>query len=228
MRDSAKMKGKCKKAASSPSKMHLSTSMSSQENEAGAAEENVEDDDDVVIKIDSSSSKNSVDKTSRRRSRFWFFSGGNKSRGDAVSDRMSATHNPEPTGKRLPQKPVPGGPELSASPSVSVSVTTPHVTRVNSNSSKTATPKMRKAPSRFSLRRLFYGNPLLAQPFLQAQAGFVSASASHQPGPSGTASSQRRGYKGSSSSGKTHALWFVCGCIVGSRTSSFLKRSLCF
>lgn len=201
MRDSAKIKGKCKKAASSPSKMHLSTSMSSQENDAGVAEDTVEDDDDVVIKIDSSLSKTPADKNSRR-SRFWFFSGGHKSKSDVTSDRIGAPQNPQSSGKQ--KKSVPAGPELSASPSVSVSVTTPRVTRVNSSSSKTATPKMRKAPSRFSLRRLFYGNPLLAQPFLQPPSGFGSGagSASHQPGPSGTGSNQRRGYKGSSSSGK--------------------------
>ena len=73
--------------------------------------------------------------------------------------------------------------------------------RINSGN-KPGTPKPRKAPSRFSLRRLFYGNPLLAQPFLQAASGFGSS----QPGPSGfqsgSVSNQRKRYKGSASSGK--------------------------
>jgi hypothetical protein len=198
MRDSSKTKGKSKKSGTSPSKQHLSPSMSSQENDAGASEENVEDDDDVVIKVDSASSKISVDKSSRR-TRFWFFGGGSKPEIPAVkSDDQSKI--PDSTSKLTRHKSLSGGREPSASPSVSV--TTPHVTRVNSSNSKNATPtpKSRKAPSRFSLRRLFYGNPLLAQPFLQG--GFGSGSASSQPGPSSSTSNQRRGFKGSASSGK--------------------------
>lgn len=39
-------------------------------------------------------------------------------------------------------------------------------------------PKTKKAPSRFSLRRLFYSNPLLAQPFLQSPLATPAPSAS--------------------------------------------------
>lgn len=65
MRDSTKLSAKCgKKAANSPSKMQLSTSMSSQENDSREnVEGTVEDDDDVVIKIDSTSTRDQSYKT---------------------------------------------------------------------------------------------------------------------------------------------------------------------
>ena len=214
MRDSAKLKSKCKHT-NSPSKMHLSTSMSS-ENDGGTPEDDGSgNNDDVVVKIESTSTtKSSVDKNGR--SRFWPFGGGKennsesekvpktekkksdrkKSKSSETSEKPGTSSRPSGSVRRATLEP-------SASPSVST--TTPRATRVNSSGNKTPTPKARKAPSRFSLRRLFYGNPLLAQPFLQATSGFGSS----QPGPSGyqssSTSNQRRGYKGSASSGKNYA-----------------------
>ena len=146
--------------------------------------------------------RNASDKS--RRHRFWRFGARDESRGSQKSEESSRKKT-EKQDKLSRNKSLREGHETSASPSVSV--TTPRVTRVNSSSSKTTTtPKSRKAPSprsRFSLRRLFYGNPLLAQPFLQATAGFGVGASYSQPGQSGSASNQRRGYKGSASSGRT-------------------------
>ncbi len=214
MRDSAKLKSKCKHT-NSPSKMHLSTSMSS-ENEGGTPEDDGSgNNDEVVVKIESTSTKSSVDKNGRNR--FWPFGGGKDNNSSSDSEKVTKTERKKSDRKKsksseTSDKPGTGSSSrpsgsvrratLEPSASPSVSTTTPRATRVSSSGNKTPTPKARKAPSRFSLRRLFYGNPLLAQPFLQATSGFGSS----QPGPSGyqsgSTSNQRRGYKGSASSGK--------------------------
>ena len=129
MRDSGKLKGKCK-YTNSPSKMHLSTSMSSDNDVAGTAEENV---DEFVIKIESTSTKSNVDKNGRHR--FWPFGGqsSDKKSENVKSDRKKSKKSEnsdkvsKPSGGSVRRSTL----EPSASPSVST--TTPRVTRSKLN-----------------------------------------------------------------------------------------------
>jgi hypothetical protein len=129
MRDSAKLKGKCK-YTNSPSKMHLSTSMSSDNDVAEATEDNV---DEVVIKMESTSTKTNVDKNGRQR--FWPFGGSDSDKKSDVrkSDRKkskkseSSDKSSKPSGGSVRRATL----EPSASPAVSA--TTPRATRSEKN-----------------------------------------------------------------------------------------------
>ena len=94
------------------------------------------------------------------------------------------------------------------------------------------TPKPKKAPSRFSLRRLFYDNPLLAQPFLQSPLATPAPSSSNRRrgGATNTNSNSKGPTPGRSvdDQSETRSMWrdnlSACSSVHGGAASNTVKE----